>query len=132
LYRVNVERVAGRDRIRIPIGVRRSVGEVLVRNLLDAGHRVLAVSVSSDHAHILVELPEPRAVVKQIIGDAKGGASRQVRKQLPGRVWSAGGEYKLVRTKEHLRCALRYILRKQGADSWTWSFRERPPRGREA
>jgi len=101
--------------------VRALIGQALVQPLLEMNFRVLAASVSGRHAHVLVELPIDIATVKRAIGQAKRKSSRAVKEWLPGRVWSAGGTYKHVKDRSHLKNATEYVLYDQGDDAWTWS-----------
>ena len=48
-------------------------------------------------------------------------ALRAVKKWLPGSVWSAGGEFRIIETKSHLEKAVDYDLYDQGPGAWTWS-----------
>jgi REP element-mobilizing transposase RayT len=104
--------------------IRAIIGAALVEWLKRHGYRVLAVSVSSDHAHILIELIDDPAVIKRVIGEAKRVSSRAVKSQLPGAVWSAGCDYAPIDDADRLRNEVDYVLLKQGRDSWTWSFRD--------
>jgi hypothetical protein len=81
--------------------------------------KVLAIAVGRVHTHVIVELPRERAKVKWIVGQAKRKASRAVKKWLPGSVWAAGGEYKIVKDKEHLINAVEYVIYEQGPGAWT-------------
>ena len=112
------------EKIRLPRSVRDCIAKTLSKVLTEAGYRVLAISVSSDHAHIVVELPDNVRQVKAIIGDAKRLASRAIKRTHPGSVWSAGCDYEPVDDRPRLKSEVEYVLLKQGADSWTWSFRD--------
>ena len=74
---------------------------------------MVIASVSATHLHALSRLPENRATTKRIVGEAKKVASREVRKEMPGVVWSAGGTYKPVRNDGHYAQAYAYILERQ-------------------
>jgi REP element-mobilizing transposase RayT len=104
--------------------LRAIVGQTVVAMLLEMGFRVLAVSVADRHGHVVVELPVNLAEVKRIVGDAKRKSSRSVKRWLPGRLWSAGGTYKMVTDRSHLKNATEYVLYEQGDDAWTWSFKD--------
>jgi len=107
------------DRVLRPL-----IGQALVDHLLDDHWLVLSTSVSSDHAHLLVMLPDTPRFVRAVVGEAKRVASRAVKRQLPGTVWSAGCDAERVRDSQHLWNAYRYVLTRQGADSWTWSYED--------
>ena len=68
------------------------VGLALHDWLIDAGYRVLAVSVGFDHAHLVIELPEGPRQVRAVIGDAKKHASLAAPKS--GALWSAGCDFR--------------------------------------
>jgi REP element-mobilizing transposase RayT len=112
------------DVVRLPRDVREVIANAIVRPLGDAGYKVLAVSVVSDHVHIVVELPDDPRQIKAIIGDAKRRASRAIKRTHPGAVWSAGCDYEPLDDRHRVRSEVEYVLFKQGADAWTWSFRD--------
>jgi REP element-mobilizing transposase RayT len=110
--------------------IRAVIGRALVAPLLEMNFRVLAASVSDRHAHVVVELPIALATVKMVIGNAKRKSSRAVKEWLPGRVWAAGGTYKQVKDRSHLKNATEYVLYEQGDDAWTWSYKDATTVGR--
>jgi hypothetical protein len=87
-------------------------------------HRVLAVAVSGEHLHALVELPDDPAQIRLIIGRCKCAATEAMKPALSGRVWAEGGEFKPVDERDYERNVYGYILTKQGRTAWTWSFRD--------
>lgn len=113
--------------VRLSVELRPIVGRALVATLAADGWHVLAASVSSDHAHILIELPDDVRTIKAIIGDAKRISSRAIKAWIAGSVWSAGCDYEPIKDESHQRNAFNYILTKQGSDSWRWSFKENVP-----
>jgi hypothetical protein len=120
LYDYQLEQSKGE--VHIPFALRSTVGRAIVEYLRLEGHRTLAVAVTSVHAHMLVELPEPLAKVKSIIGHAKRKSSRAVKKDIPGAVWGRGGTFKRVLTPSHSKKVFGYILYDQGSSAWTCSF----------
>ncbi len=106
----------------IPTGARETVGRKIVTNLRTGGHRVLAVSVSGMHAHILVELPDSLTEIRRIIGQCKTAASHAIREQLPGRVWGRYGGFKPINDKQHHLNTYNYILNQK--DAWIRSYQE--------
>lgn len=120
------------DEVHIDRELRPRIGLALREKLLGCEHRVLCVAVSKVHAHFLVELPDNILRIRAIVGDAKRHASRQVKNELPGSIWAAGGTYKPVRNRDHQLSAFEYILYDQGPDAWTWSERDRSKDGRFA
>ena len=122
LYRYMKSR-AGPE-VHIPVRCRATIGRAIVTYLCSEGHAVLAISVGRVHTHYLVELPDRVRDIKDIRGETKRISSRSVKKDLPGEVWAAGGTYKPVDDRTHLRNAYRYILYEQGPDDWTWSYKD--------
>lgn len=127
------------DEVHLPLEVRPVIGRTIVEYLTADGHRVLAVAAAKVHVHALVELPDRMTMVRQIMGHAKRHSSRAVKRVLPGSVWGEGGKFKRIADRNHQKAAFEYILYDQGADAWTWSYRDgslegvfgrkRPPRG---
>jgi REP element-mobilizing transposase RayT len=118
------------DVIEVARELRAVVGRAIVATLLEMNLRVLGAAVADRHSHFVVELPAELGGVKRIVGEAKRKSSRSVKQWLPGRVWSAGGTYKLVKDRGHLLNALDYVLFDQGEDAWTWSYRDGDFQGR--
>ena len=123
------KKVAGPE-VHIPMECLATMGQAMLQYLREQGYPVLAIAVNKVHGHLVTELPKDRPIVKRIIGHVKRKSSRAVKRELPGEVWSAGGEYKIVRTREHLFRAFEYVLYKQGAEAWTWSFKDRSDAGK--
>jgi hypothetical protein len=117
------ERVAGAE-VHLETELRPIVGRAMVKYLLEQRYTVLASAVGKVHAHVVAELPQARATVKRIIGEAKRKSSRAVKTSLPGRVWSGGGEFVICENPKHLKNVVEYVLYDQGAGAWTWSFRD--------
>ncbi|HET6246233.1 MAG TPA: hypothetical protein VFE47_00905 [Tepidisphaeraceae bacterium] len=102
----------GKSRMEVHIGYgeRAIIGRAFVAYLREKGYTVLAVAITKMHGHALVEVPRELARVKQIIGQAKRFSSRAVEKQMPGSVWSAGGQYKPVTDRDHCENTHDYII----------------------
>jgi len=111
LYNHNANRSG--DRIDIPDDLRQRIGESFTDYLQSQGYVVSIASVSQTHLHALVPLPLDRRQTKRIVGDAKRVASRSVKSEMPGRVWSEGGTYKPVRNVGHYNAAYEYIRARQ-------------------
>jgi len=107
---------------RIPHDLKPVVGQALIADLVERGYRVLAVSVCSDHAHLVVELPDAPRQIRAVIGEAKRASSRAVKHQMPGSIWSAGCDPRPKTRRWALAGAIRYVRDRQGQGSWTWSF----------
>ena len=91
--------------------------------LREQGFRVLVVSCSETHLHALAELPRSRSETKGIVGEAKRIASRSVKREMPGSVWSAGGTFKPCNSRSHQRRAFKYIRDRQEEGAFVWHFR---------
>jgi hypothetical protein len=121
------EKRAKAPRVKITKPFRGEVGAVLLHTMLDLGHRVLAMSVSGKHAHLLVELPRLRREAKAIVGKCKCARSPRLRKAMPGSIWGEGGKYKPVKTRRQQIRTFGYITDDQGPGAWTWTFRQPLP-----
>lgn len=110
--------------IRIPQAMRERAGLAFVRRFRKERHRVLAVAVSAEHLHALVELPDDPAQIRLIVGRCKCAATEAMKPALSGRVWAEGGEFKPVDERDYEQNVYGYILTKQGRTAWTWSYRD--------
>jgi REP element-mobilizing transposase RayT len=106
--------------ITIAAHLRERVGQAFIQQLSEQRHLVWAVSVSSDHLHAVVALPEGLKEIRTIIGHAKRKASRAVKAEMPGTVWSANGDFRRINDQAHLENCTGYVVFEQGGDSWTW------------
>jgi hypothetical protein len=50
--------------------------------------------------------------------------SHGVRKELPGNIWSEGGEFKWIKDKGHFHNVYKYIREKQEPGTVVWSHRD--------
>lgn len=125
LFRYNSQRAV--PAVKLPASARALVGRAFLKRLKVEGHQVLVVSVSAMHVHLLAELPEDRGQAKLTIGRCKRAACDAVKSQISGRIWSAGGEYRLIRDRAHQVNAFHYIREQQGEGAWVWTFKESPP-----
>lgn len=109
-----------------PVMLPKAVFQTIIRGFVEKlraeGHRVLAVSISDRHLHALVELPNDRSEIRRIIGKCKQRASHAARRQLPGGIWSEGGEYKPILDRSHHRNVFNYIRTKQESWALIWSI----------
>ena len=108
--------------VKIPRRLRGELGLAILRAVSRQGYRILAISVSGKHLHLLVELPRDRAVVKRVVGRWKTTRTPAVRRRLPGSIWGEGGKYKPVRDRGHQRRAWKYIADEQGSGAWSWCY----------
>ena len=111
------------EEVVIPVALRQRIVESFVKALVHAGWRVLVASCSDKHLHALAQLPASRERTKQIVGEAKRSASLAVRREMPGSVWSAGGEYKPVKDRRHHLETFQYIRKRQEVGAHVWHFR---------
>ena len=100
--------------------------ETLGLALIDKAHQreewVAAVSVDAHHAHLLVEVPADRDVVKDAVGRWKQAASHAVRDRLPGRIWASSCDPIRIRDEEHLQNVFLYILSHARKGAWVWRY----------
>lgn len=113
------------DEVLIPSELREPIVTAFVRTLRNDGWRVLAASCSDKHLHALVELPASRTKTNLIVGNAKRLASRTVKDQMPGSIWSEGGSYKPIANRNHQIETFHYILERQEIGAKVWRFK--PP-----
>ena len=118
LREYNLER-AGEKVVILP-GQRQRLAKTIARLLTEAGYRVLVVSVSGCHVHILAELPVDLAEFKKLIGWLKTYSSKAMKDVLPGRVWSRGDRHVLVTDDEMLDEEYDYIRNRQGPGARSW------------
>lgn len=114
------QRISG-PAVIIPKASRRAVGLALIAKLSKLDHRLLAVSVSGMHAHLVVELPDDVKAIRKVLGECKTVASHAIRNVLPGRVWGRDGDYEPLDDARHHLEGYRYVLKQHGA--WVWSFK---------
>jgi len=126
LHRYFKKRSKG-DAIKIPFRLRGEMGIALLRAVIEDGYRVLTVAVSQKHAHLLVELPKDRKLVKRIAGRWKTARTPKLRKKFKGSIWGEGGKFKPVRTRSHHANAFDYVAKKQGPRAWAWNYEEGTP-----
>lgn len=105
----------------IPKEARLIVAITITKVIRELGYRVIAVSVSDVHTHIVAELPIDLQEFKKIIGKVKCDSSRAIRKLLPGKVWSRGDDHDLIHTKAHRHNSFIYVKDKQGPWAAVWS-----------
>jgi REP element-mobilizing transposase RayT len=94
-----------------------------VEKMRKLGYRIIAASLGEQHLHFLAELPFDLDEVDRIAGKCKQRASHAVRKELPGSVWSEGGEFKWINGSDHLQNAYSYIRTRQEPGTVVWSHR---------
>jgi hypothetical protein len=113
-----------REAVKLDIDLRVIVLGHFIRKLRTLGYRVIAASIGEEHLHTLVELPHHLKLIRKEIGKCKQCASHAIREQMPGSIWSEGGEYRWIRDKSHFHNAYNYIRTKQEPGTVVWSHRE--------
>ena len=98
-----------------------TIAEALRDRLLRLDRRILAVSMSAVHVHLLVELPDLPSVYRDECGLAKRFATEQVKGVLTGKLWAAGGTFKPIVDLDHQRRTYIYITTKQ-RPAWVWDY----------
>jgi len=119
LYRYSQEQCP--QALVIPKGLRPIVAEAFRDQLLAFNHRVLAIALSGMHCHFLAELPTDKVAMQAAVGDAKRKSSRAVKKELPGRVWAAGGKFILIADHSYQKRVFDYIRRHANEGAWVWT-----------
>ena len=106
-----------KNEVTIARELRPAIGRAIHDELRECGIRVLAIAIVivNVHAHLIVELPDDKRVIRQIIGEVK--------RWLTGKVWSRGEAAKPVDDRPYLINVIEYIIYDQGADAWTWCYR---------
>jgi hypothetical protein len=87
---------------------------------------VIAGACAGRHGHFLVEMPYDCNKERWLIGKATI-CSYLVRDELPGRVWGAGGRFRLIKDRKHQLNVFQYIWKRQGRDALTWVMFEELP-----
>ncbi|WP_428936716.1 hypothetical protein [Fontivita pretiosa] len=108
------------DPVQIPYELRGLVAQTIAQVLHELGLRVLIVSVSAKHAHILGELPLNLREFNRVIGICKNRSSRAIRRTIPGRVWARGDMHRLVRNRAHRKQVYLYLRDRQGPQAVAW------------
>ncbi|MBB6430552.1 transposase [Algisphaera agarilytica] len=116
-------RHADRQATVIPSHLRETVGRTFVDHLRRLNHRLLVISVSGMHAHLLVELPKAFGTADHEIGRCKQAVALRVRGQIDQKLWAKGCGVKPIRDAGHQRNTLAYIERHGHEGAWVWSFR---------
>jgi REP element-mobilizing transposase RayT len=114
-------------RVEIPERLRKKLGAAFVRKLIALDCQVIAASVAERHGHFLVEMPYDYNKERFLVGKAKNISSYLVRDELPGRVWAAGGRFKLIKDRRHQLNVFTYISKRQERGAWTWTMFQKLP-----
>ncbi len=102
----------------LTIDQRAVAGESIVSKFDLMGFPVRVIAVGATHVHAAVRLANIDA--KPIFGRAKQFASHQLRKELPGTIWGEGCHPVRIKSEEHYREVVVYILDHAKEGAWTW------------
>ena len=109
----------------LPAELRKLVGNAVLKKVQDQGHRLVALAVVGNYAHLLVELPRgDKKLTNRLVGQWKQAASHAVRAKLPGKIWAAGCHAVVVKDRNHHREVFRYILAHAAQDGWVWFYKQ--------
>jgi len=113
--------------VRLPPTTRHIAAISIVQTLNQHDCRVMIVCVSSNHAHILAEMPIRSNDYSRIITKVKTTSSASIRNVLPGRVWGRGDTHKLKRDIKSRRSAFQYILKHRAEGAFVWTYKDSLP-----
>jgi REP element-mobilizing transposase RayT len=100
---------------------RETVGKALKAKLDELNASLIAISVSSQHIHLLLKLP-PKTMRLQV-GDAKKHAWFELRDTgWKAKLWGKRGKYLRIRDRGHQLNAFYYILRHADQGAWVWYY----------
>jgi hypothetical protein len=88
---------------------------------------VIAGAVAGKHGHFLVQMPYDYRKERSLVGKAKNISSYLLRGEMPGRIWAAGGRFRLIKDRKHQVNVFYYIKKRQGRGAWTWVVFEELP-----
>ena len=113
-----------------PVKIERDLREVvalaMVSKLQEYTAQVLALSISSNHVHVLAKMP-PGLIPKLWVGYAKREATFQLKEiGWTGKLWAKGGKANPIRDRPHQIHTYNYIVRHRNEGAWVWDFRDYP------
>jgi hypothetical protein len=107
--------------VAIPVELRPVVGIALLQRLQQLGGVVVAMSVATEHVHILAKMPVRRA--RLWIGLAKKHAWFELRAMgWRGKLWGSRSKPEIVRGRRHQLNVYHYILRHESQGAWVWKW----------
>ena len=110
--------------VKIDRDLREVVALAMVSKLQEYTAQVLALSVSSNHVHVLAKMP-PGQTPKLWVGYAKREATFQLKEiGWTGKLWAKGGKANPIRDRQHQINTYNYILRHRDEGAWVWDFRD--------
>ncbi len=99
---------------------REEVGRLLIHALNRRDMHVLALAVSSNHAHALIAADSDDSLLRKAVGNAKRQISHAMRASIPGSLWQRKIGVRTVRDERHLHNAAAYIARHADEGAWVW------------
>ena len=112
--------------VRIQQDYREIVGFGMVAKLRQYTAHVLALSVSSNHVHILAKM-RMNEIPRLWVGYAKREAIFRLKAiGWKGKLWGKRSGISAIKDREHQLSTFHYILRHQNEGAWIWDFREHP------
>ena len=100
---------------------RQCVGQALLERLRHAGALVIAISVASQHVHLLAKMPMDR--VRSWLGMAKRHAWFEMRDRgWEKKLWAKGGRNAPVHDRVHQLNTYQYIVRHAEQGAWVWKW----------
>jgi REP element-mobilizing transposase RayT len=105
--------------------LREVVGMAMVEKLLEYEAQLLALSVSSNHVHLLAKMP-PGPIPRLWVGYAKRNATFQLKEiDWHGKLWAKRSDINPIQDRPHQLNTYQYILRHSNEGAWVWDFRDR-------
>ncbi len=109
------------DPVSLDPAQRERVGEALKTKLDELDASLIAISVSSQHIHMLLKLPP--ATVRTQVGDAKKHAWFEMRDTgWRKKLWGKRGKFLRIRDRRHQLNVYYYILRHAEQGAWVWHY----------
>ncbi len=118
LLRYNQKRA--RAEVTIPYALRPVIGDAARDAMTRRAIEFVVISVSSEHVHVLGNLPRIYSTSQALVGKVKTIASLAVREQLPGSIWSRGCMLKPITSPGHWASTQNYIANMQERGAYVW------------
>ncbi len=108
-----------KNAIIIPDHLLPTLGQRLHSKCIQTDTQVLAISVGSSHAHLLVQYLNQYEHAQNFAAKLKQAASHAVRNELAGSIWARGGKPILIQDRQHQQKVFHYILEHASTGDWT-------------